>query len=421
MISKTLNLPLQFNPEFSMEYNTPLLKAIFGAVILTVLTTVVVSKVQAQDNSKGYNYNRVDPAPFADNAGHWYSIFDKKNMINARPGRPKYDPTELTKVADNVLLFQKSNGGWPKNYDIFAKLTADQEDSVRANRNELNTTYDNGSTYTQIAVLANVYTVTKVDKYKVGALKGLDYILKSQYKNGGWPQYYPLEDNYSRCITFNDGVFEGIMQLLNDVQENKSQYAFVDNKYRAKLTAAYNNGLQCILNMQINDNGKPTVWCQQHDEVTLQPAWARKFEPPSICNGESSGVVLFLMSIDHPKKEIVNAIQNAVSWFQESKIYNTRVKSIPAPRMVTPFRVSTGDRIVVTDTTAPPIWTRYYELKTHKPLFCNRDSKVVYSLAEVDRERRDGYGWYTYAPQKVLDQYPAWQKKWADNNNILRK
>jgi len=122
---------------------------------------------------------------------------------------------------------------------------------------------------------------------------------------------------------------------------------------------------------------------------------------------------LFLMSIDHPKKEIIKAIQNAVVWFQESKIYNTRVKTIPAPRMVTPFRISVSDRVVETDKTAPPIWTRYYELKTHRPLFCNRDSKVVYSLAEVTRERRDGYGWYTYSPQKVLDAYPAWQKKWA--------
>ena len=57
--------------------------------------------------------------------------------------------------------------------------------------------------------------------------------------------------------------------------------------------------------------------------------------------------------------------------------------------------------------------TRYYELKTHVPLFCNRDSKVVYSLAEVDRERRDGYGWYTYEPQKVLKAFPEWAKKWG--------
>lgn len=67
------------------------------------------------------------------------------------------------------------------------------------------------------------------------------------------------------------------------------------------------------------------------------------------------------------------------------------------------------------DSSAAPIWTRYYELKTHRPLFCNRDSKVVYSLAEVLRERRDGYGWYTYEPQKVLKAYPEWEKKWVSH------
>jgi PelA/Pel-15E family pectate lyase len=92
---------------------------------------------------------------------------------------------------------------------------------------------------------------------------------------------------------------------------------------------------------------------------------------------------------------------------------DTRVKTIKAPTMQTPYRVSTTDRVVVTEPNAPPIWTRYYELKTHRPLFCNRDSKIVYSLAEVDRERRDGYGWYTYSPQKVLNLYPEWQKKWV--------
>ncbi|HWK03142.1 MAG TPA: pectate lyase [Puia sp.] len=354
---------------------------------------------------------RIDPAPFADNAGHWYAIFDKKNIISPLPDRPRYKPAELTNIADNILLFQKTNGGWPKNYDIFAILTDSQKDSVAAAKSLSNTTFDNGSTYTQITALAIAYSATHTEKYKTAAIKGLDFILQSQYKNGGWPQYYPLEAGYSRCITYNDGVMEGIMKLLKDIKENNPRYAFVDAGKRAALVAAYAKGLTCILRTQINDAGTPTAWCQQYDEVSLKPAWARKFEPPSICNKESAGIVLFLMSIEHPDKEITAAIQNAVAWFAESRIYNTRIRTIPAPRTVTPFRVSVSDKVAVTDSTAPPIWTRYYELKTHRPIFCNRDSKIVYSLAEVQRERRDGYGWYTYDPQKVLDQYPAWQKK----------
>lgn len=357
---------------------------------------------------------QVDPRPFADNAGHWYGIFDSKNIINPLPGRPKYKPTELTNIGDNILLFQKNNGGWPKNYDVFAILTDAQKDSVAAEKDATNTTYDNGSTYNQVAALATIWSVTKTDKYRTAALKGLDFILRSQYNNGGWPQYYPLEAGYSRCITFNDGVFEGIMRLLKDIKDRAPQYAFVGEDRRKQLATAYDKGINCIIKTQIKDEGRPTAWCQQYDEVHLRPAWARKFEPPSICNGESAGLVVFLMSIDHPDKEIITAVQNAVAWFRDSRIYHIRVERVPAPRLVTPFRVSVTDRVVVADSTAPPIWTRYYELKTHRPLFCNRDSKVVYSLAEVDRERRDGYGWYTYGPQKVLDQYPEWARKWVD-------
>ncbi|HTI08431.1 MAG TPA: pectate lyase [Puia sp.] len=356
---------------------------------------------------------RIDPQPFADNSGHWYGIFDKNNIVNPLPDRPRYQPTDIKNIGDNILLFQKNNGGWPKNYDIFAILTDTQKDSVAATKDATNTTYDNGSTYNQIAALATVYSATKNDKYRIAAIKGLDFVLRSQYKNGGWPQYYPLEDNYSRHITFNDGVFEGIMRLLKDIKDRKPEYDFVGEDKRQQLAKAYDKGLDCIIQTQIVDNNKPTAWCQQHDEVTLQPAWARKFEPPSICNGESAGIVIFLMNIDHPGKKIIAAIENAVTWFRDSRIYNTRIQRVSAPRLVTPFRVSTSDRIAVVDSAAPPIWTRYYELKTHRPLFCNRDSKVVYSLAEVDRERRDGYGWYTYAPQRVLDMYPEWQRKWA--------
>jgi len=279
----------------------------------------------------------------------------------------------------------------------------------------LNTTFDNGSTYTQIAALAIAYNETNFEKYKLAALKGLDFILAAQYSNGGWPQYYPLETNYSRSITYNDGAFEGIVSLLKAIKEASPIYDFVDANYRSKIVVAYEKAIDCIIKTQINDKGMPTAWCQQYNEVSLEPAWARKFEPPSICNKESADLVLFLMDIQHPSKEIITAIKNAVQWFEDSKIYNTRINTIPAPRLETPFRISETDKVMVVDSLAPPIWTRYYELKTHKPIFCNRDSKIVYSLAEVLRERRDGYAWYTYAPQQVINAYPAWLKSIGSN------
>src|ERR1700761_3497445 len=87
------------------------------------IALLVILAANAQEPS-------IDPAPFADNAGHWYAIFNKENIINPLPGRPRYQPTEVKAIADNILLFQKNNGGWPKNYDPFAILTSAQKDSL---------------------------------------------------------------------------------------------------------------------------------------------------------------------------------------------------------------------------------------------------------------------------------------------------
>ncbi len=358
---------------------------------------------------------QIDPKLFGDNSRHWYGIYDAHNVINSHNNQQRYLPTDVINIANNILLYQKTNGGWPKNYDVFAILTNGQKDSLIAAKNILNTTFDNGTTYTHIHALAIAYSVGKDEKYKTAAINGLQFILDAQYNNGGWPQYYPLKKDYSREVTFNDGNFEGILKLLKSINDKDSLYSFIDESLFRRLEKAYYKGIDCVLKTQIMDNGKLTVWAQQYNEETLQPVWARKFEPPGICNAESTGIVLFLMSIKNPNEKIIRAIKCAAKWFEDSKILNTRVETIKADSLTTPYRKFTTDRMVVIDSTAPPIWARYYEISTQRPLFCNRDSKLVYSLAEVERERRVGYTWYTYSPQKVLDKFPKWQQKWASN------
>lgn len=359
--------------------------------------------------------------PFDDSMRHWYGIHDSGNIINPKANQLRLADTEIVEIADNILLYQRDNGGWPKNYDMQAKLMPEQTDSLIRTKNQTNTTFDNSTTYTHIDYLARVYQITKVEKYRQACVKGLNFILNAQYENGGWPQYFPLEKkDYSRRITLNDGAYIGIMNLLKDIANNQPKFDFIESQLRRKLLVSYQKGIDCLLKMQITDNGQLTAWCQQHDEITLQPAWARAFEPPSICNGESSGVVLFLMSVDRPEPRIIQAVQAAVKWFQESRILNTKVETISTTAEKSKWRTYSTDKVVVTDMTAPPIWTRYYELKTRRPLFCDRSSKFPCSLAEVSRERRVGYSWYTYAPQQVLDKYPVWQQRWAPTTNVLK-
>jgi PelA/Pel-15E family pectate lyase len=356
--------------------------------------------------------NQIDTNDFYNSKHHWYDIYEAKNIINPEPNQPRYEPTQIKQIADNILLYQRDNGGWPKNYDMQAILTKEQKAKVLKAKSVPYTTFDNYTTYSHIKYLAKAYQITKTKKYKDAALRGIDFVFSAQYPNGGWPQAFPLEKKYSRCITFNDDAMTGVMKMLKDIIDDKPYYSFVDKERRQKVKAAFDKGLDCILKCQINENGKLTGWCQQHDPNSLLPAKARAYELPSICNREGTMIVLFLMSIDNPSKEVINSVQAAIKWLDDSKIVGIRVEEFNTPPFQTPLRVLKTDKRVIEDKNAPPIWARFYELGTHRPLFSNRQSQQLYSMAQVDRERR-AYGWYTYDPQEVLDAYPAWQKKIA--------
>ena len=281
------------------------------------------------------------------------------------------------------------------------------------------TTFDNGATHSQLEYLAHAYAATKDERYKSAFLHGVDFIISAQYGNGGWPQFYPDTSHYRKYITFNDGAMAGIMKLLFNIVYQKQDFDFIDVDTRNKIDSVFQRGIQCILDCQIKVNGIRTVWCQQHDNIDLRPQHARTFEPAALCSQESSELVLFLMKIKNPSRKIIDAVNNAVAWFDRSTIYGIKVETIKAPKTEYTYHTADFDKVVVADSSAPPMWSRLYEIETNKPLFCNRDGHPVYSLAEVERERRTGYGWYGYEPSKVLKKYAQWQKKWSPERNVL--
>jgi PelA/Pel-15E family pectate lyase len=319
-----------------------------------------------------------------------------------------YAGDEAVRIADNVLLYQRVNGGWLKGIDMAVILSEKDKDELLKDNNKGNSTLDNSATHTQIRYLAKVYSATKLERIKQGFLKGVDYLLEAQYDNGGWPQRYPLLSGYSRRITFNDNAMIGAMSVLRDIAEKKPDYTFVDEGRRRKAKVAVQRGIECILKCQIIVDGRRTAWCQQHDEKTFEPKHARIYEKKSICGNESVGIVRFLMEIDNPAPEIVKAVQGAVAWFDRVKLTGIRQVNKPDDS-------ERGyDKVIIEDATAPPIWARFYEIGTNRPIFCGRDGKVKYTMAEIEHERRTGYAWYGYGPAELLTRdYPAWQKKWA--------
>ncbi len=379
-------------------------------IILSAVLLMDPYFVHAQKESSAADAQDIDS--FRDSAHHWYDINDEvPKMITPQAGQERYAKDQIEKIADNILLYQRANGGWPKNYDMQAVLTDEQKKKIVSSKHDISlTTFDNGATHSQTAFLAKAYTVTKQERFKTGCLEGIDFILSAQYPNGGFPQFFPDTGGYRKYITFNDGAMGGVMKVLGDIARSKKQYSFVDDERRAKVKKAFTRGVQCILDCQIQSGDSLTAWCQQHDNRDLTPQNARTFEPKAICSMESAEIVLFLMGVDDQSPVVQKAVHSAAAWFRGSAITGIRIETRKMDTMQFQYHSSSEDRVVVQDPSARQIWARMYEIGTNRPLFCNRDGKPVYSLAEVEVERRTGYKWYGYEPQEVLDRYREWKR-----------
>jgi PelA/Pel-15E family pectate lyase len=327
-----------------------------------------------------------------------------------------YQTDEAARIADQLVLYQKDNGGWEKNQDFVLMLTEKEKASILAKKSDISeTTIDNSTTYTQLAYLAKVITgslqktspPSNHPKHLAAFSKGFDYLLSSQYANGGFPQFFPLKSGYYTHITYNDDAMIGVLQFLKDVAEKKSDYLFVDEERRVKAEKSISKALEVILKTQVIVNGRKTVWCAQHDEITFEPAAARNFEPISLSGSESVGIVNYLTGIKNPSAEVIEAIESAVKWFEKSKISGIKVTTIPLKDSPRGF-----DRVVVEDKNAPPVWARFYDIPTNRPIFIGRDKVLRANLADIEIERRTGYNYYTNQPQKLLEvDYVKWKQR----------
>src|SRR3977135_2360782 len=100
------------------------------------------------------------------------------------------------------------------------------------------------------------------------------------------------------------------------------------------------------------------------------------------------------MNLDHPRIEIVQSVRAAVAWFEAAKLPGIRVvreEDKTAPKG--------SNKVVIPDPKAKPMWARFYEIGSNKPIFSDRDGVAKASLAEIGSERRNGYSWLGYWPE----------------------
>ncbi|NTS40381.1 pectate lyase [Flavisolibacter sp. BT320] len=314
-------------------------------------------------------------------------------------------------VADNMLLYQRSIGGWPKHINevkvnYAQSLTESEKSKLAGDKARKDATIDNGATTKEIRYLANAYKKTGNKAYLQAAEKGIRYLLLMQMPGGGFPQFYPDSSSYRGQITYNDNAMINALTVLWDVAHGEEGLDVVSASLKVPAKNAVAKGIDCILKTQVVIDGKPTVWCAQHDKKTFLPVKARAFELASLSGSESVGILNFLMKLKDPSPAVKSAVVHAVEWLKKAKIRGYAYKDVEDPS-----QPKGRDRVLVKDDFSF-VWARFYDLETGKPLFAGRDGKKQFSLADVEVERRTGYAWYGTWPEKLLQKtYPAWQVK----------
>lgn len=292
----------------------------------------------------------------------------------------------------NVLSHQSPRGDWPKNTNTAAAPFSGDRAAIRG-------TFDNGATTRELRLLNRARAAAPAPELDAAINRGLDHILAAQQPGGGWPQYAPPPaDGYARHITFNDDVMRRLMELVRDVAE-RDDFAWLDPGRRARAGQAFRRGLDCILRCQVRVDGRLTVWCAQHDATTFEPRPARSFELASLSGSESAGLLLLLMDVPDPSPEIVAAVEAGVAWFKAGRIEGFREVRVD------------GDKRLVPDPAAPPLWARFYEIGSNRPIFAGRDGLKRHDYAEIEAERRNGYSWYGRWGDAVFARHAKWRPK----------
>jgi hypothetical protein len=240
-------------------------------------------------------------------------------------------------AANALIMGQNDLGGW--DHKIFF-------DRPKAGK----VSFDDNQTQSAISFLMSLDQEIDKPALTEAIKKALDMMLKSQLGNGGWPHQYPWQGNYHDYATFND---QGINDCIRVMIEADTYYK----------DANYKKSLQKVGRFLMISQLPPPQpgWAQQYNEF-LQPAWARTFEPPSVCplvtlHNINSLIDLYLHT---GREELLEPIPDAILWLRASRMPNGK-------------------------------WGRFLELGTNKALYFDRGRIRVDSLQQLSLERRTGY------------------------------
>ena len=246
-----------------------------------------------------------------------------------------------------LIKGQNKHGGWDHTIN-FADLSNDT------------VSFDDNQSQSAVSFLMALDQEIDDRRLSTGTKRAIDMMLTTQLDNGGWPHKYPYQGNYHDFATFNDG---GINDCIRVMSEAYQYYKYDEIENSLRRVARF---------MVISQLPPPQPgWAQQYNEF-LQPAWARTFEPASVCPSATvknldTLIDLYLVL---GNGTLLEPIPDSLTWLRDIRMENGK-------------------------------WARFVEIGTNKALYYDRGRIRVDTMAELHPERSTGYGYETDLESKL--------------------
>lgn len=278
-------------------------------------------------------------------------------------------------TAGALVRGQLRSGGWDNKIEFDPekrKRYAYRIDSADNGTGFNVTTFDDDKSQSATRFLIQLDKQLKFENEPVhhAAWFALDGMIKAQYACGAWPQRFAgeLDDpgvgapqasfptswsrthprkNYAGYYTINDNTINDLITTLLDAWE-----VYGDDRY---LQAARQGG-DFLLLAQLPE--PQPGWAQQYDHQ-MQPAWARRFEPPAITGGESQGVMRMLIElyrrtakVDQDAERFLKPLPRAIEYYKSLRLPDGRIP-------------------------------RFTEIATDRPLYFTKDYQLTYDSSDM--------------------------------------
>ncbi|MDR2839772.1 MAG: hypothetical protein LBV75_00680 [Paludibacter sp.] len=231
-------------------------------------------------------------------------------------------------IANTLIKYQHPSGGWNYFFDMAG------EGSLRHWYNTIgrqawrmeeyqhyygNATFDDNATISGAEFLLRIYAEKRDPKFRAALDKTINFVLQSQYANGGWPQRFPLmvtpltvgNEQYSTYITLNDNVCLNNINFLIKC----STTLFVDSLKQPALRA-----MNLLADLQYKT--PYPGWADQYDVQTLLPAGARSYEPCGINATTTVGMIYAMIDFYKLTGEVrfLEGIQYAINYLEATRL-----------------------------------------------------------------------------------------------------